>query len=456
MITSTSKLLVVAAAAACAAALAQPTDQLVPIEPEQRLLGQVEELRAEQGLNAEGLVEPLRGLALLYQEAGDHALAAATLEEARQVLRANHGLHSATVDEALVLQQQIHSERALGNGERVWNLQYDLINIARQHLDDMRMLPVFRELIDDRTERLDVISTTAYRELPPGLFVPCDPSFTPPGAAVPVLPAQACAFGTWRMVVARLHGAVLRNYADAIAVLIRNGDYASPELRDLEKQALSFVPFERGFIVCSIGTFTEFLESELVHSCLDTAGGGGPVLGRWASVGGWASLMRLAYYEVRSGAPAAARANAFAELGDWYLRADHVSQRRKFSTADSIALELYERAFAELRQVDDAAESMAEIFSPELPVTLPTYSRNLLASVESSRFIDIAFAITKYGESEQIEVLDSSENATRLEERGLMRLIKYASFRPRAMDGELADSAPVVVRYYLPENPSTE
>jgi hypothetical protein len=175
--------------------------------------------------------------------------------------------------------------------------------------------------------------------------------------------------------------------------------------------------------------------------------------------------MRLVYYEVRSEAPAAARASAYAELGDWYLRAEHFSgcwgyqncgRRSKFSRNDSIALTLYEQAFAELRQGDNAAESTAEIFAPELPVTLPTHTPNLLASTESSRFIDVAFAITKYGESEQIEILDSSENAKRLEERALIRLIKYASFRPRVVDGELADSAPVVVRYYLRENPSTE
>jgi hypothetical protein len=165
--------------------------------------------------------------------------------------------------------------------------------------------------------------------------------------------------------------------------------------------------------------------------------------------------MRLVYYEVRSGAPGA-RANAYAELGDWYLRADHVSQRRKFSSADRIALEFYDKAFAELRQGDDAPESMAEIFSPELPVMLPTYAPNPLASMESSRFIDVAFAITKYGESEQIEVLESSESATRGEERNLIQRIKFGSFRPRAVDGALADSAPVVVRYYLPEKPSAE
>jgi len=455
MVMSASRLLVIAAAAACGAALAQPTREpaSIPntIDPEQRLLAQIDELQSEGGLYAEGLIEPFRALGLLYQEAGDHVQAVVALQEARHVIRANRGLFSDTVDEALLLRQQIRSEKALGNGERVWNLQHDLIIIAREHRDDMRMLPIFVELIDDRTERLDEFSTTNYRELPPGLYVPCGTGPRPVplnsanrAAPVPVSDARNCDFGTWRTVVARLHGAVLRNYADAIAVLIRSGDYASQELRDLEKEALSLVPFEQGVVACSAGTFQEFLDSELVGSCMDTAGGSG--------VGGWASLMRLAFYEVRSGAPAAARARAFAELGDWYLRAVPIG-RRKFSPADEIGLILYAQSLAELKQGDDARESMAEIFSPELPVMLPTYAPNPLASTESSRFIDVAFAITRYGEAGQIEILDSSENATLAEERGLIRLIKYGSFRPRAVDGELADSASVVVRYYLPEKP---
>ena len=452
MVTSASRLLVIAAAAACGAALAQPTRQPVPVEPEQRLLAQIEELRSEGGLHAEGLIEPWGALGLLYQEAGDHRRAVVALEEARQVLRANRGLFSDSVDEALLLHQQIRSEKALGNGERAWNLQHDMIIIARKHLDDVRMLPIFLALIDDRTERLDEFSTTDYTELPAGLYVPCATGPAPAvavnsgkrAAPVPVSDARNCPFGTRSTVIARLQGAVLRNYADAIAVLIRNGDYASPELRDLEKQALSLVPFERGYFGCSFGTFREFLGSELVDSCLDTA--------RGAGVGGWSSLMRLVFYEVRSGAPAAARASAYAELGDWYLHALQIDGGRKFSPADEIAFTLYAGALEELRQGDDARESLARIFSPELPVVLPTHAPNPLASTESSRFVDVAFAISNYGEAGQIEILDSSENASGLEERALIRLIKFGSFRPRAVDGELADSAPVVVRYYLPQN----
>jgi len=456
MVTSASRLLVIAAAAACGAALAQSTREPVPIEPEQRLLEQIRQLRSEEGVYAEGLIEPLRALGMLYQEAGDDVRAVLALQEARQLVRANRGLFSAAVDGALLLRQQIRSEKALGRGEHVWNLQHDLIIIAREHLDDMRMLPVFLDLIDDRTERLDVFSTTSYGELPPGIYVPCGAGVGPTpinsgkrAEPVPVSDARNCEFGTYRTVVARLQSAVLPHYADAIAVLIRNGDYSSQELRDLEKEVLSLVPMERG-VACSFATFSEFLESELVDSCLDTARGGARAAR--GGVGGWASLMRLVYYEVRSGAPAAARANAFAELGDWYLRAEHVNGGGKFSPADKIALTLYEQACAALRQGDDARESVARIFSPESPVMLPTYAPNPLVSTESSRFIDVAFAITQYGQAAQIEILDTSEDETGAEERALIRLIKYGSFRPRAVNGELADSAPVVVRYYLPGN----
>lgn len=453
MIARARRVLVIATGAGFTAALAQPSRDLVPVEREQRLLDEIDELREEGGSHAEGLIAPLRALGVLYQEAGDHTPAVVALREARQVLRANHGLFSSTVDEALLLRQQVRSEKALGRGEQAWNLQHDMIIIARQHLDDMRMLPIFVELIEDRTGRLDAFSTTDYKDLPPGLYVPCEtgPMPTPVNsgrraAPVPVLDARACALGTWRTVVTRLHAAVLRNYADAIAILIRNGDYGSQELRDLEKRALDLVPFERGFLSCPEQTFIEFLESDLVGSCMDTAGGAG--------VGGWASLMRLVFYEVRSGAPAGARANAFAELGDWYLRAEHVSHTPKFSPADEIALSLYEQAFVELRQGDAAHELAAEIFSPGLPVTLPTYAPNPLASTESSRFIDVAFAITTYGKADHVEISRSSENVARAEERDLLRVIKYSSFRPRGVDGALVDSAPVVMRYYLPENRS--
>jgi hypothetical protein len=112
---------------------------------------------------------------------------------------------------------------------------------------------------------------------------------------------------------------------------------------------------------------------------------------------------------------------------------------------NEIAVELYERAYRELGQDSDVRTSM---FSSEVPVTLARNPFTSTATAASSRYIDAAFAITKYGRGEQIEIQES-QGATRAEERDLTRMIKSTRFRPRFVDGRLADSAPVVVRYAL-------
>ena len=42
-----------------------------------------------------------------------------------------------------------------------------------------------------------------------------------------------------------------------------------------------------------------------------------------------------------------------------------------------------------------------------------------------------------------------ARNATRDENQDLIRLIESTTFRPRMVNGALADEAPVTVRYYL-------
>jgi tetratricopeptide (TPR) repeat protein len=425
----------------------------VPLDPERQLLEQIQELRSKDGPTAEALIDPLRALALLYQEGGDHAVALAALQEARQILRVRRGLFTASVDEALLLRQQIPSEKALGNPERVWNLEQDLLVIARQHLDDMRMLPIFLDLIDDRTELLDAYRATKFTELPAGIYVPCDPEPVGRGGRVVASDARNCPFGSFREVVARLDAEIMLHYAEAIEVLVKNGDYASRELRDLEKEALRRAPFG-GYVGCSRGTVSQLLATELVGGCLE------PLRqyffgGTDANVGGWASLMRLLVYEIRSHAPADARATAFAELGDWYMLAEHLDPRRRLNRSDELAVALYRRAYTELRQGDDAGEAMARIFSPDRPITLPAYAPNALESKGSSRYVDVAFAISELGEAERIEITAKSGNVTRADERDVIRLIESTSFRPRAVGGELATSAPVTLRYHLPENPAS-
>jgi hypothetical protein len=477
--------LVVAAIATTAipAGFAQSARDAASIDPVEQLVEQIAAIRAEKGPTPVDLIDPLHELALLYESDGDHALAIVALEEARHVTRVHQGLSAA--GEAVLLREQIRNEKALGNDERVWDLEQQMVTIARQHYDDVRMVPVFRELAEDRADALE-----QYRAgiMPPEIYAGCyyvadsRPYHDKRGTILP--PAHdpnaasdgiGCRSGQSHSVVNRLTAEVLEYYADAIETMLTEGDYASQELRDLEKQmfrtrqeARETSPSRRMYMIspsraiCWHGSrgirvwdLEELLALDLLDTCLEPvihdrgvpaiADGEVPVGANRAI---WAHLVRSIAYEIRSDAPAAARASAIAELADWLL-ASTPRDRRRYEESDERALELYGRAYRELEQDPEARTS---IFSPQVPVVLPTYEPNPFtsaAAAEASRYIDVSFDITKHGWGERVEILATSRGATRVEERELIRSIESANFRPRFVDGELADAAPVVLRYHL-------
>jgi tetratricopeptide (TPR) repeat protein len=418
---------------------------------EEQLRGQIAALQSETGLARPAeIVDPLRALATLHEETGDHAFAAATLEEARYVARIHYGLASA--EEALLLRQQIRNEKALGLHQRVWDLEQDMTTIAPQNHDDLRMVQVFRYLAEDRREALDEYRAGGF---PPEIELGCyyvprpiryddtrgDRRPPPRDANSPPDPTS-CIAGNRDVVIKAIRSESLMYYADAIQVIVKNGDYASQELRDLERQALratTFAAFAPSF--CR-GTVDDLVALPLIGSCLE------PVFHDGDTVIpniGWASLVRLLAYEIRSGAPPAARANALAELADWHL----VAPGRRF---DEQAFGLYERAYRVLEDNGDT-RTVTGIFSPKIPITLLAYEPNPFvppSTAEASRYMDVAFEITKQGVGRRVRILDTSAEATRNEERHLTRLIENTTFRPRMVNGKLADEAPAELRYYLP------
>ena len=460
----TNRLLATAAAAAAVLGglFAQP--EVASTSREEQLRQQIAELQTEAGLaRPEGVIDPLSALAVLYEEAGDHALASATLEEAKYVARIHNGLTSA--DEALLLQQQIRSEQALGLHERVWDLQQEMVTAARHHHDDIRMLPIFRELAE---ERLDLIEKVRVGERPPMIYAGCyNGEPLPPydytrGEWHPPVPAgevsgfttPSCYGGINQDLIFKLRTEIVMYYADAIETILRTGDYANEELRQLERAAVRLggrrwrsalsAKADGSFVSCPAGTLDEFLALEILDSCLAPVGRGqGFVV---ANVGNPPGLIRLIQYEIRSAAPATARANAIAELADWYVLFVP-ADRRRFHVPQ-VVFALYERAYGELQQSGDIQAS-TQMFAPELPVTLPTYEPNPFASAatESARHVDVSFDVTKYGLAERIEILDTSTGATREEKQDLIRLIESTSFRPRMVNGAVADAARVSLRY---------
>jgi hypothetical protein len=400
-------------------------------DPTEQLLEQIAQLRIEGGPTPESAIDPLRDLARLYEPAGEHTSAIVALEEARHITRVHQGLSSA--DEALLLREQIRNEKALGNDRRVWDLEGDMVAIARKHYDDIRMAPVFRELAEDRAAALEEYRAGGF---PPEIVFGCYYTAGPRDFAE----GGSCSSGSSDAVRWRFLSIIQRYYADAIQVLVRAGDYESPELRDLEKQAFRFSFTFNAFLnpFCP-GTLEELVSGP--STCLEPLSSG---------VGNWAGLVRLISYEIRAGAPAAVRAKAFADLADWHLLITPPG-RRRFSEMSDAAFNIYEGAYRLLQRTGDQSAT-TELYSPELPVTLPTFEPNPLAStagVEPSRYIDVAFDVTKYGRGERIEILETTKDATRAEKRDLVQLIEATTFRPRFIDGKLADSAPVVVRYAL-------
>jgi hypothetical protein len=439
-----TKVPIAAAVLAAGAAFAQ--HERPATDPQAQLLEQIAAMRTERGETTADLIGLLHVLGLVYQENGDHGPAIVALEEARHVTRVHRGLFS--VDEALLLMQQIRSEEALGLHQLAWDHEQAMLAIARRHVDEPRVAAIYRDLADDRSE---VLRKYRRGELPPEIYLGCYYAGrpAPDGSLVQLLP-PSCRSGNRDDVIQNLREEILMRYADAIEVIVKNGGYASAELRDLEEQTVRIARVSNFTPQCQSGVLDELLALEVLGTCLE------PVIalsgqGVGANVGGWVSLVRLIAYEMRSGAPASTRGSAIAALADWHLLSAP-ADRRHFESSTDTALEIYERAYRELQLDGDAREWTTEIFSPALPITLPTQQRNPFASAAtaaSPRHIDVTFDVTRYGRGERIEILATSVGATRAEERDLIRLIESASFRPRFVDGALADSAPVVVRYHL-------
>ena len=118
---------------------------------------------------------------------------------------------------------------------------------------------------------------------------------------------------------------------------------------------------------------------------------------------------------------------------------------------NGLAVEGYTLAQQMLHRAGADDASLAQLFAPTVPVVLPSFEPNPLARDETrvaTGYIDVEFAITKYGRARDVEIRDAA-NATDDAQDDLVSLLKSSRFRPRLTDGRFADSLPVVVRYHL-------
>jgi len=442
-------------------------------EQQREILVAIEEIEAREGPYSAALGDELARLIVLYLENEEHALALVAIERALQVARANKGLYS--LEQVPLMKLRLESEEALGNHEAVWSLEQELLKLARRHPDDPESVPVLKYVADRQKEVLARV--VGSNEIPPQVILGCyyDLWATNLGKHCPRAGSRAT-------VVQGMLADAERNYADAIAVLLRNEAYASEELRELEMELvrgaqLIHEEYEHKGNRGITGTRTKnevpvplvpwrpaaeaiepwrsrmapimaLADWELPYGSAGTPEArflepGEPRDARFRApyYRGRQSLRRLFAYSVAAGSASAARASAIVAIADWDLL---------FSN-NGLAAEGYALAHDMLVQGGAGPAAIESLFMPALPVMLPSFEPNPLAPDETrpaTGYIDASFAITKYGRARDVEIR-AAENATNAARAGLIGLLRENRFRPRLADGRVADARPIVVRYYL-------
>lgn len=382
-------------------------------ERERRILEQIREVETRDGVNSPDLIDPWMALGLFHEEQDRHHMAATAFQRARHVVRVNYGLSS--LREVPVLMQLVRTEEARGNAERAWDLERELLALARQHAGDMQTYPVFAEVA---RKRLDLLDRYDSGKRPPQIELGC--YYAGYGGRDELNAFQrgvgsgSCTAGSRRTVIMTLIRELRGYQAMAVEALVENGRYAGDELERIAEEV--------------VRTNHEY---------------GAPFAG--------IVFRPILRYVPEDSAETRQYAQMLIHRADIsVLRAHRVGRAHDYDEV----LELYEAAHGLLEREGVDAATLDEIFSPAVPVVLPSIESNPLissadsASGASGDYIEVAFDVTKYGEAGNVERIDTSGTA-RGADKDLVRTIKRGAFRPRLVGGEIVDADRVVLRHYV-------
>ena len=408
-------LIVLAAVTIPGTALSQSAREALEIR-ERQVVARIAAEESANGPYSERLVGPLTTLSLLYEEMGEFALVDASIQRVIQVIRADYGLYS--LEQAPSIRRLIELEDSRGNAQAAWDLEQELLGIAERHRDDIRTVAILR---DTGNRRFETLRRYIAGEFPPEIVLGCyyDESYaylkawTRGSRPLTSLPGGdslvSCTSGSRVQAKQALFGEAQSLYAEAANIILRNELYSSEELKEL---------------------LTTLVESSHRY--------GNPALGRH-------SLRYLLAYETTNTGEWLPRIEALVRLADWNLLYSNSGNGTK------AALAAYRQAYDLAQAHGLSRETIEDIFTPDMPVLLPSFVANPLATDEASEqstYIDCAFVVTKKGKSDDIEIIDTGGNVTRTARKDLVKLLKRGRFRPRLVDGQFADSPRMVVRYY--------
>jgi alkylhydroperoxidase/carboxymuconolactone decarboxylase family protein YurZ len=364
---------------------------------------EIQAIESREGPNSAQLIDPLSSMGSIYQGAGEHLLATAAIERARHVVRVNSGLYA--LEQAPLLRRLIQSADALGAVETAWELEQELLHVAERHPDTLQTAQILHETADRRIEMqmrysglalIDLAAALGCETKPPDYLMP-QPVHNP-----------ACPTG--------LASDAENYYLHSLYILLQNEPSASDDRPIVLRKLLR--------------TIYMFLGDNFAVERGDRA------------------LRDFLAYQAKNAEPLHARIDTLVQIADWGLLD---SDYRK---SDDQVLAVYQQAYDLLEAQPAGDAALEQFFAPAIPVVLPAFLDNPLASEQTpatTGHVDIAFEITKYGEARDVEILDSTSNATRADKQRLAQFVLRSLFRPRVTNGRLTDSDRIVVRYYLGE-----
>jgi hypothetical protein len=339
-----------------------------------------------------------------------------TAEEVLQTARAEGGLDS--LDQAPAILQLIAGPET-SDDETRWELEEELLALARLHPADMRSVPILREIGDRRLARAtdpDFLRWVCLRESAGQLCAERQ--------SAPIV--RLCRPNTAQMCYARrVYGPTLyvqleamNLWSEAIRVVVRNRLFSSPELQELERKLM-----KQG-------------SCELVRQ----------------------GYIRLMTYAAINLAPALDQVLTLVEAADSDLVCSNDqsgAQSAKTRSAQKRgAIETYQQAYELLDRLNVEPATITELFSPAVPILLsqqPPVTLHAMpqaASPEAATgHIDVQFEITAEGRARKVTVVGATPNTAKARRRELVASIEAGLFRPRATDGRIGDSR-VVWRYY--------
>lgn len=366
---------------------------------------QIRTLAEQSGQNSPDLIQPLAALGLAYRERGESALSTGALESAVHLVRLNFGLHS--LEQAPLVRQLIANAESLGDHWAAWQLERDLLALARRHSGELGSVQILSDTAD---RRLEILAKYDSGQLPPEVIYGCYYAGPHVQRNLGAAPDQNCMAGSAGVVRQGLALEAQGYYAEAVDIILRNEEYSSA---DLPRLLSAIIRISYAY--------------------------GDPAMGR-------KSLNYLLAYQSSNSASWLDRAGTLVQIADWdLLHAVGLNE-------ENAALAEYAHAYHLLQRKGVDEESIRQLFAPDTPVVLPSFMPNPLAAEggeEAPGHIDAAVEFDKYGRCRHVQILDASDDATRSVEKHVERMIWKHRFRPRLVDGRVADRDRVVIRYLL-------